>query len=322
MTEVSVIIRTRNEAQSLRKVLEIIANQDTNFSYEIVLVDSYSTDDTKHIAEKYGCKIVNLSQAEFSWGRGLNIGIENSEGKFCILLSAHCYPVNNKWMNGLVEPLIEDERVAANYGGQIPIKGVDPFEEVELKEWFPTNKSPDKKRVGISNSNACIRKEVWRLFKFNETLSSYEDAEWAMRVQNAGYLLKYVSEAAVFHSHRISVKSIYIRWYWRSRMAIYLRQKEKKIALAGRFWPNGVAFTLALIFYTIWFYKSIFHCVKEKYYKDIWKAPFYELIRMYALYRGCCDGLKDVKYKYKINEFLYFKTKIPLHLSMFTFIEK
>lgn len=318
MVKISIIIRTRNEAKSLERVFKRIYNQDTSLNYEIIIVDSCSTDGTKRIASSYGCKIVNLSPHDFSWGRGLNIGIENAKGEFCVLLSAHCYPVDGKWLDKLTKPLMIDEKVAASYGGQIPIKGVDPFEEVELKKWFPRS----SKKLAISNSNACIRKSVWQKIKFNEALNSYEDVEWALRVQASGYKLRYIPEAAVYHSHKINVHSIYRRWYWRSRMAIFVRRNEWKIILASKFPPRLAALLLSTIHYITFLSEDIIHCIREKYSRDIWKAPFYELIRSLALYDGCRDGLRDVKDMRELTEFIYYQVGIPKIVNALKFIEK
>ena len=310
MTDVSIVIRTRNEGRSLEKVLRIISNQDTELDYEIILVDSYSTDNTKYLAKKYDCKIINLSPLEFSWGRALNIGIENSNSEFCILLSAHCYPANDKWMTHLVKPLIEDEKVAASYGGQLPIRGYDPFEELELKMWFPTN---SRKRIGISNSNACIRKEVWKKFKFNESLSSYEDGEWAMRVRNAGYELRYVPEAAVYHSHKLNFENVYRRWYWRARMGVNVSRNKEKIKIAAKFpSPLLLALSISVVSYFIWLIKDMIYCMKNKYFNYICLAPFYEFIRKYAFFLGAYHGLKDIRNGNIHNSYTYHrKVNLP-----------
>ena len=96
---------------------------------------------------------------------------------------------------------------------------------------------------------------MWRKIKFNEVLSSYEDVEWAIKVQNAGYKLKYIPEAAVYHSHNINVNSIYRRWYWRSRMAVYVHRKKERIVLASKLPPELPSFFLSLGFYIMLFFE-------------------------------------------------------------------
>ena len=63
----SIIIRTLNEAKHLEKLLKGIHEQ--NYSdWEIVLVDSGSTDGTLDIARCYGAKIFHIPQKEFTYG--------------------------------------------------------------------------------------------------------------------------------------------------------------------------------------------------------------------------------------------------------------
>jgi rhamnosyltransferase len=316
---ISVIIRSRNEAFSLEKVLQKIVNQKLSLKYEIIVVDSDSTDSTREVTERFDCRIVNLKKNEFSWGKGLNIGIEYSHGEYCVLLSAHSYLVDDKVIARLIEPLVKNKNVAASYGGQLPLHKVNPFEEVELNLWFP--KKDNGKNIGISDANACIRKEVWRNFKFDEVMSSSEDAEWAAKVQNAGYGLKYVPEAAIYHSHKIIVTSIYRKWYWRQRTEVHVLKTDKKVVLASMFWPSIMAFAISFPRYLIWSYKSLVHCLKMRYVLDIWKVPFYELVRMYGSYCGIRDGLKDVRCGRIMKDFSYYKSTVPRFLNVFSFIE-
>ena len=56
--KISVVINTYNARRHLAQVLESVKDFD-----EIVVCDMESTDDTREIAEKYGCKIVIFPKA-------------------------------------------------------------------------------------------------------------------------------------------------------------------------------------------------------------------------------------------------------------------
>ena len=61
--KVSIIIRTLNEQRYLPELLSAIkAQRFDNDQYEIVLVDSGSTDGTLAIADACGCKIVHIDK--------------------------------------------------------------------------------------------------------------------------------------------------------------------------------------------------------------------------------------------------------------------
>ena len=63
--EVSVIIRTLNEEQYLDQLLEGIMSQNTLLTFEIVLIDSGSTDRTLDIAKAYNCRIMHIRRRNF-----------------------------------------------------------------------------------------------------------------------------------------------------------------------------------------------------------------------------------------------------------------
>lgn len=58
MSRISVVINTYNASQHLEKVLQSVRDFD-----EIVVCDMESTDDTREIAARYGCKIVTFPKA-------------------------------------------------------------------------------------------------------------------------------------------------------------------------------------------------------------------------------------------------------------------
>ena len=320
--DVSIIIRVRNEAEALRKLLKLIDAQETEFDYEIIVVDSDSIDDTQKVAEENGCYILNIKPSNFSWGRGLNMGIERSNGKYCILVSAHCYPAKNDWIDKLVKPLIENKKIAATYGRQIPLRDVDLFEEVELKLIFPQK---EKTRTPISNANACIRREIWEKNRFNEKLKSGEDVEWAMKVRKRGYLIKYVPEAVVYHSHRRNLKYIYNKWYWRGRVNVNLLKDEMKVIKIisnNKLLSNGISWLFFLAKYIEWVGHTTIYCLERKKFREIWKVPFYEVIRWHAFYRGLKDGLADIRKKREIDSTEQFSPHIPLFIQKFEKILK
>lgn len=59
--KISVVINTYNASRHLREVLDSVREFD-----EIVICDMESTDDTLHIAEEYGCKIVTFEKKNHS----------------------------------------------------------------------------------------------------------------------------------------------------------------------------------------------------------------------------------------------------------------
>ena len=115
---ISIIIRTLNEERYLKQLLEGIKGQIIKEKIEVILIDSGSDDNTLKIASENNCKILKIKREEFSFGRSLNFGCEEALGDFFVFISGHCVPCNNKWLEKLVDPIINGE-VDYSYGRQV-----------------------------------------------------------------------------------------------------------------------------------------------------------------------------------------------------------
>lgn len=202
MDSVSIIIRAKNEEAFIGKTLEMVRSQKIDIPYEIILVDSGSTDRTTEIAKKFDVSIHQITPESFSFGYALNYGISKSKGEIIVNLSAHCIPVNNQWLHELIKPILNKE-VDATFGRQIPIKGLNIFEEVALSKHFPSH-NKIKGRVPFSNANCAFTKDMWIERKFDEELPSWEDYLWYLLMKER-YKFRYCPESSVYHSHPFSM---------------------------------------------------------------------------------------------------------------------
>lgn len=79
----SIIIPTKNEEEVLPELLKSIREQNYK-NYEIVVADAHSTDKTRSVAEKFGCRIVDGGLP----GPGRNRGAEAAKGDKFLFLDA------------------------------------------------------------------------------------------------------------------------------------------------------------------------------------------------------------------------------------------
>ena len=207
----SIVVRARNEAPFIGRLLDGIALQDFT-GYEVLLVDSGSTDDTRAIAEARGCRVVPIAPERFTYGRALNVGCAAARGRVCVFVSAHCVPANDRWLSRLLEPL-RDPSVAGSYGKQLPLGVTLPYEQRNLLMGFPFGSRRQTSQFFFHNANAALRREVWEGARFDETLPALEDREWARRVIAAGWQIAYEPLAMVYHHHAETMRQIYARWY-------------------------------------------------------------------------------------------------------------
>jgi glycosyltransferase involved in cell wall biosynthesis len=136
----SIVIRAYNEEKHIGRLLEGI-RQQTVKDVEIILVDSGSTDGTVAVAESFGARIVRIPSAEFTFGRSLNLGIQEAGRELIVIVSAHVYPVYPDWLESLLLPF-ENENVALTYGKQRGPETAQFSEQQIYQQWYPDASKP------------------------------------------------------------------------------------------------------------------------------------------------------------------------------------
>lgn len=225
---ISIIIRTYNEEKHLEDLLTMILKQ-VNVSYEIVIVDSGSNDNTLDIAKKYGCKIIQINKKDFTFGYSLNKGIENASGEFCVFVSGHCIPVNTFWLYELIKPF-GNEKIGLVYGRQIGNEVTKISERMIFNKWFPSDSTEIQKNPFNNNANAAIRKSIWDVIKYNEIVTGLEDLVFAEEILKQGWLLSYNANSVVYHIHNESYKQI-MRRYEREAITFKTLYPHEKFSL-------------------------------------------------------------------------------------------
>lgn len=204
MPEISIIIRTFNEERHLPDLLRAIKSQSFR-DYEIIIVDSGSSDKTLEIAREFTDTILQIENRDFTFGYSLNLGCKQARGRYFVFVSAHILPVDDNWLQNLVAPF-KNEKIAMVYGRQIGHKETKFSERRDFKRLFgKTARYPN-------NANSAIRSDLWQKYPFDEYLFGLEDIEWARHVAQAGFLAHYESKAAVYHIHHEKWPQVFNRY--------------------------------------------------------------------------------------------------------------
>jgi len=197
----SIIIRTKNEERWIAKCLQQIHKQ-TFQDFEIILVDNESTDKTVEKAKSLGItKIVNITN--YLPGKSINAGVEIAQGDYIVLISAHCLPVNDKWLENLVNAIEEDESYAGVYGRQEPMSFSSLSDKRDLLLVFGLDRKVQIKDSFFHNANSIVKKKILDEIPFDSVTTNIEDRLWGQEVIRKGYKLLYEPEASVFHFHGI-----------------------------------------------------------------------------------------------------------------------
>ena len=193
----SIVIRAQNEAALIGETLERVWAQRFR-DFEVIVVDSGSTDDTHEIVRHFpAVRLLEVAPAELTYGGALNRGCAASHGDVLITLSAHAVPMSDDWLGRLVGHF-RDPRVAGVWGGQTPSRDRPPLPEVFEQ---PLGAYLQDVYRGFSNANGALRRSLWEAHPFREDLPATEDKEWAYWALRQGLILVYDGGAAVWHYH-------------------------------------------------------------------------------------------------------------------------
>jgi glycosyltransferase involved in cell wall biosynthesis len=199
---ISVVIRTKNEERWIGACLTALRHQDYP-EVEIIVVDNESSDQTVRLVKQFGCRLLTISDREFSHGRSINLGISAASGELIAILSAHCIPVHDKWLRRLALAFTSP-RVAGAYGRQEPLPDTNDFDKRDLWNVFGLERRVQTQDYFFHNANSMLRREIWALVPFDEELAGVEDRDWAKRVLELGYTVVYEPAASVYHHHGIN----------------------------------------------------------------------------------------------------------------------
>ncbi|MHC4946061.1 MAG: glycosyltransferase family 2 protein [Planctomycetota bacterium] len=222
--KVSIIIPTLNGGALFKEALARIFSQKMADPFEVVCVDSGSTDGTVEAAEEAGARVILIDQGAFNHGLTRNLGIGETHGEFVALTVQDALPFDDQWLNALVDAVEKDEKHAGSYSRQIPRPECNPIIRDRLLNWAACRPGREVqalrqgqhledlnpwerlKIISFDNVSSCIRRSVWEEIPF-QARNFGEDVAWASEVIRNGYHLVYTPESAVIHSHNNTV------WY-------------------------------------------------------------------------------------------------------------
>ena len=221
MIETSILIPTKNGGEDFEACLAGIYAQKGARPFEVIVIDSGSTDNTLEIARRYPVRLEQIPPETFHHARTRNYAAGLAQGEVLVFLSQDAIPASESWLAALVNNFNEPG-VGAVYGRQLPKaeSGLErrsafavmyggarivkmPMDGIELGH----------KYYHFSNANSAIRRKVWEATRFPDDLKVFEDVGIAKRILDSGWKIVYEPEAAVYHSHDFPADILFKRYF-------------------------------------------------------------------------------------------------------------
>jgi len=216
----TVVIPTKNAMPGFKGVLAAVLRQETPWSFDVIVIDSGSRDETVAYAEgQPNVKVVRIAPEEFGHGRTRNQAIAATRAPFVALLTHDAQPTDEKWLAHLVAAVEQDGRVAGAFGRHIAWPDANPFTKRDIERHFAgflayplvVHKELDEQKYAndiawrqflhfYSDNNSCLRRAVWERISYPD-IEFAEDQTWARQIIEKGYAKAYAPDAVVYHSH-------------------------------------------------------------------------------------------------------------------------
>jgi len=210
--KISLVVCTRNRSSQLDEALRTINRLKCSHSWELIIVDNGSTDDTSTTIERYKAsspfEVSVTVEPLAGLGRARNRGWMASRGYFVAFTDDDCYP-DEYFLDSVIQCFEEDARLGF-IGGRILLYDPTDFritvKESEQREYLPPYSFMPAGVIQGANF-ACRRAALEEVGGFDEifgagALFPCEDVDILARISDAGWSGAYDPRPVVYHHHR------------------------------------------------------------------------------------------------------------------------
>jgi GT2 family glycosyltransferase len=211
----SIVILTYNKLEYTKQCIESIREFTEKDSYELIVVDNNSTDETTNwLKEQKDIKTI-FNEDNKGFPKGCNQGIELATGDNVLLLNNDTVVAKN-WLDNLITALYSDETVGAvgpvtNNCSNAQSIAV-PYNNIEEMKVFAEiyNKSNSENwehRLILIGFCLLVKKDVVdKIGLLDERFSpgNYEDDDYCFRITEAGYKLILCKDTFIHHYGSVS----------------------------------------------------------------------------------------------------------------------
>jgi rhamnosyltransferase len=203
-------MRSKDAAWVISQSLAALFAQDFT-DFELLVVDSGSTDGTVEIIREYPGRLIEISARDYYPGAVLNGAVEQTHGELIVYQNSDAVPLSPRMLGRLVGAFAEPA-VQAAFARQVPRPEAESWVRRDYAASFPAQGDPPP-WLPYSLPLAAMRRSAWRQHPFQTQTWGSEDVEWGYWARAHGRAIRYVPEAVVMHSHNYTLRQLYGRRY-------------------------------------------------------------------------------------------------------------
>jgi rhamnosyltransferase len=225
-------MRSKNADWVIGQALAALFSQ-TYRDFELVVVDSGSTDRTLELVAKYPHRLLTVAPNDYFPGKVLNRAIEETASELVVFQNSDTVPMTNTTLGRLVAAF-DDPAVQAAFARQMPRPDADAWVRRDYASSFP-DASAAPEWIPLSLPLAAMRRSAWAKHPFYTDAWGSEDTEWGHWAQRNGLKVAYVKDALVMHSHNDTLRQLYGRRFIEGEADAFIyRRKETAFKMVVR----------------------------------------------------------------------------------------
>lgn len=222
--DATVVIPTFNGEDYLEQILLKLESQDFEGSFEVLVIDSGSTDRTLEIVSSFPqVRLHTIPNSEFGHGKTRNHAAQLARGTYIAYLTHDAIPETDSWLREIITPMLPGGLGAvAVMGKQVPRKNCFPLLKYEIQGVF-SGFGPDfgttlfykddfVSSQGIldaisfySDVNSATRKDILTGPVPYQDVKYSEDMAYGLEIIEAGWIKAYAPRASVEHSNDLTL---------------------------------------------------------------------------------------------------------------------
>jgi glycosyltransferase involved in cell wall biosynthesis len=276
----SVVVPVYNAEKTIGKCLKSLLNQKIRKSYEIIVVDDGSTDNSegeiKKAAGRAKTGLVRLvRQANAGPSKARNAGAKSANGNIICFTDSDCEPDGN-WLEEMTKPF--DNPAVMGVQGAYRTRQremIARFAQAEIEERYERMERAEK-IDWIGSYSAAYRKEVFKDGGFDESFpkASGEDPELSYRVSKQGKEIVFNRNAVVYHQHPAGLIDYLKKKYTHAFFRIKLYSGHKGKMVNDSYTPQTLKLQILFSLLFIGFMAAS-PLVQEAYYLGLWFGGFF-----------------------------------------------
>lgn len=210
--KLSIVITTRNRYSDLIACVESIKRSEgVGFSWELIVVDDCSTDETAHLTKdqlgEISCKVIHLP-SQHMMVKTRNIGAREAKGEYVLLIDDDNI-IDTQMINRLVEYADRNPQVGIFGPSMYNFTGRKKYLDYQLINFYTgkttgvidDSKNESNRSDGVPNV-FMVRKSVFeKCGYFDEAIvQTYTEPDFAFNARLYGYDCRMVKAAITYHN--------------------------------------------------------------------------------------------------------------------------